>query len=386
MNHALKDPIDQAALLERVSAFAREVVAPGAIVWERERRVGREAIDQAAAFGLCGIESPREHGGLGLPFSAKVQIAERLAAADFGFTMSLINTQNVSFKLLRDAVPEVADRYVPGLIAGKLIGCTALTEPHAGSDFGAIKTLATKVDGGWRISGRKAWIVNAPIADVVILFAQTEAGAGPRGIAGFVVDARRAGFIHETGFDLAGQHTIGAGAFTLDGYLAADNEMLQPPGLAFKSAMTSINGARTYIAAMACGMVGEALRIAADYGERRTTFGEPLAAHQGWGWRLAEASAELAACRLMVAHAASRIDDGLDAQIEAAQAKLLSTRMADRQIAALAQAMGAEGLREVHPFGRHQVGARVSNFVDGSTEVMLDRIAAGVRRSAKAAG
>jgi hypothetical protein len=80
MNHALKDPIDQAALLERVSAFAREVVAPGAIVWERERRVGREAIDQAAAFGLCGIESPREHGGLGLPFSAKVQIAERLAA------------------------------------------------------------------------------------------------------------------------------------------------------------------------------------------------------------------------------------------------------------------------------------------------------------------
>jgi alkylation response protein AidB-like acyl-CoA dehydrogenase len=88
----------------------------------------------------------------------------------------------------------------------------------------------------------------------------------------------------------------------------------------------------------------------------------------------------------MVAHAASRIDDGFDAQIEAAQAKLLSTRMADRQIAALAQAMGAEGLREVHPFGRHQVGARVSNFVDGSTEVMLDRIAAGVRRSAAAAG
>ncbi|MEI6548465.1 MAG: acyl-CoA dehydrogenase family protein, partial [Burkholderiales bacterium] len=256
MNHALNNQIDQAALLERVSAFARDVVAPGAIVWERERRIGREAINQAAAFGLCGIESPPEHGGLGLPFSMKVKITERLAAADFGFAMSLINTQNVSFKLLRDAVPEVAARYVPGLIAGKLIGCTALTEPHAGSDFGAIKTLATKVDGGWRISGRKAWIVNAPIADVVILFAQTEEGAGPRGIAGFVIDARRAGFIHETGFDLAGQHTIGAGAFTLDGYLAADNEMLQPPGLAFKSAMSSINGARTYIAAMACGMVG----------------------------------------------------------------------------------------------------------------------------------
>ena len=124
------------------------------------------------------------------------------------------------------------------------------------------------------------------------------------------------------------------------------------------------------------GLEREALRVALDYGGRRHSFGQPLAGHQGWRWRLAEASAELAACRGMVAQAAEAIDAGADAQLPAAQAKLLACRMADRQIAALAQAMGAEGLREQHPFTRHAAGARVANFVDGSTEMMLERIGA----------
>jgi alkylation response protein AidB-like acyl-CoA dehydrogenase len=271
---------------------------------------------------------------------------------------------------------------VPDLVAGRIIGCTALTEPGMGSDFSAIAMHAERVPGGWRLNGRKAWITNAAQADVVILYAQTESGSGAKGIAGFLIDANRAGFVREPAFALAGQHAIGTGGFTLDNYLATDEELLQPPGKAFKSAMGSINGARTYVAAMCCGMVGEALRVASAYGESRHAFGVPLADHQGWRWRLAEVSAELAACRLMVAESARQIDAQEDAQMVAAQAKLLSTRMADRQLAVLAQAMGAEGLREEHPFGRHLVGARVANFTDGSTEMLLERIAAGLRRAA----
>jgi alkylation response protein AidB-like acyl-CoA dehydrogenase len=273
----------------------------------------------------------------------------------------------------------VAERYVPELAAGRLIGCTALTEPGAGSDFAAIAMRATRTADGWRIDGEKAWITNASDADVIVLYAQTEPGSGARGIAGFVVDARRPGFERMPAYALAGQHAIGAGGFRLDGYVAQPDEMLQPPGSAFKAAMVSINGARTYIAAMCCGMVGEALRIARGYGTERSAFGLPLANHQGWRWRLAEAASELAACRLMVAAAAARIDAGADAQLAAAQAKLLSTRMAERQLPALMQAMGAEGLRERHPFGRHLLGARVAGFVDGSNEMLLERISALLR-------
>ena len=374
---------DESALIARAAALARDLVSPQAARWERERRIGHEALAAAVELGLTCLQVPVSHGGLGFSFACKAQLADVLGAGDFGFTMSLINTHNVATNLARNAHPAVAARYLPDLIAGRRLGCTALTEPGAGSDFAAITTRATRLDGaggGWRIDGAKAWITNAAQADVVVLYAQTEPGSGARGIAGFVVDGRRAGFIREPAYALGGQHTIGTGGFRLDGYLASDEELLHPPGQAFKAALGSINGARTYVAAMCCGMVGDALRVVLAYGRQRHTFGHALADHQGWRWRLAEAAADLAACRSMVTQAAELIDAGQDAQLIAAQAKLLATRMAERQIPALAQAMGAEGLREHHPFARHLMGARVAGFVDGSTEMLLERISAVMQR------
>jgi len=365
---------DETRLIERTAALARDVVAPHAARWERERRIGLEALPAAAELGLLRLQVPASFGGLDYSFSCKTRIAEALAAADFAFAMSLVNTQNVAANLARHAHADVAARHVPDLIAGRRLGCTALTEPGAGSDFAAIRTRATRVEGGWRIDGSKAWITNASHADVIVLYAQTEPGAGARGIAAFVVDGRREGFVREAPYALGGQHAIGAGGFRLEGYRADDDELLQPAGKAFKAAMTSINGARTYIAAMCCGMIGEALRVASEFGRERTTFGKPLVDHQGWRWRLVAAATELAACRSMVAQAAACIDAGEDAQLLAAQAKLLATRMAERHVAALAQAMGAEGLREQHPFSRHLMGARVAAFVDGSSEMLLERI------------
>lgn len=373
------DLLDASTLLEKVRRFAREQIAPQVLAWERERRIGREAIQAAARIGLCAIEVPRPQGGLGHPYSVKCRIAEQLAAIDYAFAFSLINTHNVANKLAREAAPRLRDHYVPALMSGDLIGCTALTEPYAGSDFAAISLQARRAAGGWQLDGQKAWITNATEADVAIVYAQTEPGAGGRGIAGFVVDLHRAGAHREPGYALAGQHAIGTGGFRLEGYQAAEDEMLQPAGRAFRIALNSINGARTYVAAMCCGMVGEALDIALHHGESRRSFGVALADHQGWRWRIAEAASELAACRLLVAASAAKIDAGEDAQLAAAQAKLLATRMADRQIAVLAQAMGAVGLREDLPFGRHALGARVASFTDGSSEMMLERIAGALR-------
>ncbi len=367
------------ALIAQASKLCQNLVSPNAAQWERERRMGHEGLKAAVDIGLTRLQVPTSFGGLDMSFSCKARMADILAAGDFGFTMSLLNTQNVAAKLARDASPEIAALYVPDLIAARRLGCTALSEPGAGSDFAAITTFATPCDGAWRIDGAKAWITNAGEADVIVLYAQTERGSGGRGIAGFLVDGRREGFVREPAFALGGQHSIGTGGFKLNGYIAQANEMLHPPGQAFKAALGSINGARTYIAAMCCGMVGEALRVVSEFGERRVTFGKSLSDHQGWRWRLAEAASELAASRMMVTHAAGLIDAKEDAQLAAAQAKLLATRMADRQLPILAQAMGAEGLREHYPFARHLMGARVAGFVDGSTEMLLERICAVMR-------
>lgn len=362
-------------LLRLTEEFVRDTVTVQAPVWEAQRRVGLEAIQASAQFGLTGIQVPTQWGGLGLSFQCKAAVADLLAQGDFGFSMSLINTHNVAAKLAHDARDSVASHYVADLLAARRIGCTALTEPGAGSDFAAITTIAVPCVDGWRINGHKAWITNASCADVIVLYAQTQAGSGARGIAGFVIDAQRSGFVRAPAYAMAGQHSIGAGGFELNDYLADEQEMILPPGQAFRSALTSINGARIYVAAMCCGMLHSALATARSYGLTRTTFGSPLHGHQGWRWNLAEAAAQLDAARALVREAAVLIDNNSDAQIPAAKAKVFATRMAEQHLGPMMQAMGAEGLREQYPLARHLIGVRMAGFVDGSTEMLLERIA-----------
>ena len=246
---------NEADLIQTAQAFARSQIDPNAPSWEHDRRIGLETIKKAAKLGFTGIQVPVNHGGLGFSFSCKARILETFAGEDFGFALSLVNTHNVAEKLAREAPSRLITAYVPDLLAANKLGCTALTETGVGSDVATIKTSATKVSNGWLLQGEKAWIANATQADIIIVYAQTEPGSGTSGIAAFVVDAKRPGFIRESTFDAGGLHSIGAGAFRLDGYEVLPDEMLAPPGKAFKSVMSEINGARVYVAAMCCGMV-----------------------------------------------------------------------------------------------------------------------------------
>src|ERR1700733_4650412 len=148
-------------LLDATRAFRRDYVAPRAAEWERQRALPREALREAAAIGLTGIEVPRDQGGQGAGFPAKLLIAEELARACMGFAFALINTQNVAAHIAVSGTQEQIARYVAPLLAGEITACTALTEPHAGSDFPAITTLARRTETGWIIDGEKAWATNA---------------------------------------------------------------------------------------------------------------------------------------------------------------------------------------------------------------------------------
>jgi alkylation response protein AidB-like acyl-CoA dehydrogenase len=361
--------------VDAAHGFVAAHVKPNAQAWDHGLADSRAVLAEAARAGLLGLEVPVEHGGQGLSFGCKWRVAEILAAADFGLAMSVINTHNVANHLARTAAPEVVRLYLPALLSGQRTGCTALTEPGAGSDFSAIATLARRVGDEWLIDGQKAWIVNGTHADVIVVYAQTEPGGGASGIAAFVVDGSRDGFVRDPRSDSSAARGIDAGGFRLQGYRAQPRELLHPPGEAFKAALGSINGARIYVAAMCCGMVAECLRVASEYGLERHTFGKPLLGHQGWRWSLADAAIELEAARLLVDAAAARVDSGSETQTAAARAKVFATRMAGRHIAALMHAMGAEGLREHHSFLRHLAAAQVATLVDGSTEMLLERVA-----------
>lgn len=369
-----------ASFTHTVREFRRSHVQPQAARWESERRIPVDALRSAAAAGLLGVETPREQGGLGFGFRAKLAMAEELARSDMAFAFSLVNTQNVASRLAKSPVARHREELAPALLRGELFGATALTEPHAGSDFSAIRTLAERVDGGWVLNGEKAWITNAGIADLFMLYAQTDPDAGWRGIAGFLVDARRPGFERGEPYALMGGHAIGAGRFRLRDYFLPDEDALSEPGEGFKLALGLVNGARVYVAGMCAGMMAGCLETALDYGAERTTFGQPVIRHQGVNWSLGDVANDLEALRGLFWPAGELIERGGDAVLAAAHAKKFAGRVTVPAITACIQAMGAAGLRQEYPLGRHLACAKIAAYTDGSTEMMNERIGAALLR------
>lgn len=367
-------------VLAQARTFADDVVALQAPQWERDRRWPREALAAAAALGLNRIQSPVEHGGYGLPYTVKMQVVEILARHDMAFSFAWVNAHNATQRIARDASPAQRERWLPGLQAGTSVGTVCLTEPGAGSDFPAITTRARRNGQGWVIDGEKAWATNAAGADHAIVYAQTDPAAGRHGIAAFLVDLAAPGVTRRYVEPLVGGHAIGAGGFSMEGVELDADALFYPAGGAFTRALESINGARTYVAAMCNAMVDEALRVAVAGAQERHTFGSPLAERQGLRWMLADAATDLEASRLLVAQAAALIDAGADAIEAAAHAKKFSVRMAERRLRDCMQVLGARGLRDTCPIGRHLVGARISNYVDGTTEMQNERIAASLLR------
>ncbi len=360
-------------LIARGVAFGQRVIAPNAARWEAERRVPLEALREACAAGLAAVELPASHGGLGLRFSAKLRLVEELAKVDFAFPFALVNHHNALVRIARrGSVP--AQALVPRMLAGELIGCSAYTEPEHGSDLSGIDTLAKKSSDGWILDGVKSWITNAAVADVFVTLAQTDGAVRGRGMASFLVEADRPGFVRAPAIAMDGCHAIGAGGFHLRDYFVADDRLLDPPGEAFRHAMVGINGARTYVAAMCAAMLESAIELAVGYGVRRQAFGKSLLEFQGLRWSLVDAETDLAALRLLVYRAARRIDAGEDAEADAARAKKFAGQRTLGHLAACVQAMGANGLRAEHPLVRHMMAAKVACFTDGATEIMNERL------------
>lgn len=364
---------DERAVVDRAKEFGRLVVAPSAAQWEFERRYPKDAMVAACAAGLGGIELAQDSGGLGMRFSAKLRAVEELARYDFAFAFALVNHHNAVQRIAVSA-PDIGRRLVPQMLTGQLLGCSAYTEPGHGSDLAALETSARRVDGGWILNGQKCWITNAAVADVIIVLAQTEPAKGPGGIASFVVETQRPGFVRQPDDLLRMAYALGVGGFRLENYFAPDEAIVAQPGAGFKQSLTGINGARAYVAAMCAGMLESALHEAVQAAGARRAFGQPIIDFQGLRWSLVDAETDLAALRLLAYRAAIQIDEGANAEKAAARAKKFAGDRALGHVAACVQAIGARGLRSDIPLMRHLVACKIACFTDGTTEMMNERL------------
>lgn len=363
------------AFLDGVASFAADHITPAAAVWSMGGSPDAMIYEMAGQIGILGVQVPQSFGGQSLDFTTRAAACSILAGADFGFAMSLVNTHNIALRLSEIAPNNLRQRYIPDLLFGKISACTALTEPGTGSDFAAVTTQATKTDNGWLINGEKTWIINGRHAGLSIVYAQCSTIGDAGGIGAFLVNLNAKGvtrYAIDGGF---AQTSMGTGGFTLQDVEVAYDAMLIAPGTAFKGILTEINGARTYVAAMCNGMLGQAIADVAAYGAHRHSFGTPLNAIASWQASLSAAAAALHTSRTLTARAIDLVNTGRDAQLAAAQAKIEAVTCAQRHLPELLQLMGAEGLRPEHTFSRHIAAAQIAGFTDGATNILKDRVA-----------
>lgn len=367
-------------LLHGLAAFAQEAVAPLAAAGCGDQAWAGAQIREACRLGYAGIEIPADCGGLGLPYYIRARAAETLAATDFAFAFAFINQHNVALRIAEHGSAAARERYLPGLLAGDLVGGTAMSEPRAGSDFASISTLARPRDGGgFILDGEKAWVANAAGGELALVFAQTDAARGPAGIACFIVDLRAPQCERVTGAPLEGLGAAGIAGIRLNGYAAEDSDVLYPPGQGFQMALAGVNKARTHIAAMAAGLLDSALRQAVRHASTRQAFGRPIMEQQGLRWSLADVSMRLQILRMLTDRAAGLINAGSDEAVPAAaMAKKYAGEECLDAISACVQVLGASGLLPAQGMARRLLAAKALCFADGTTEMMNERIAAGL--------
>jgi alkylation response protein AidB-like acyl-CoA dehydrogenase len=270
------------------------------------------------------------------------------------------------------ASAEVRAQYLNGMLAGELVAAIALTEPGGGSDLAAVKTIARKSEGGWRLSGQKAWVTNATICDLMVVAAQTSSGTA--GIARFVVDLKSKGVTVEAAYPVAAGHPVGLGGIRLDEVFVPDACLMDTPGAGFKLAMSNINGARTHVAAMCVATLEASLGIAVRYCSQRHAFGKPLLEHQGLRWKLAEIATRLEAANLLVFRATELFEREQDTTLAAAHAKKFAASIAVEGVEICMQSMGAQALLQASPLARHLGELKLAGYADGTTEIQDERI------------
>ncbi len=358
---------------------ARELV-PRADVAERDAVFPRELFTQLGELGLLSLPYPEEFGGGGQPAVVYLQVLEELARG--WATVALgVSVHVLSCSAVADfGTADQRARFLPEMLAGGALGAYCLSEPHAGSDAGAMRTAAVRVtpvagpdtsaddSGGYAITGDKAWITHGPVADFFLVAARTSAHR-TRGISTFLVPAGTPGLVAAAPEHKMGFRASPTSQLRFDAVEVAADRRIGDEGEGFRVAMAALDSGRLGISACAVGLAQAALDAAVQYAGERTAFGQPIAEFQGVSFLLADAAAQIAAARQLYLYAARRKDSGLAFSTEAAMAKLTATDMAMRVTTDMVQVLGGAGYVEDHPVERYMREAKVLQIVEGTNQI-----------------
>jgi short-chain 2-methylacyl-CoA dehydrogenase len=359
---------EQRAIQQLAREFAQREVAPVAAELDREKRFPYEIVAKLGELGLMGIPYPEEYGGGGADTLSYAIAVEELTRVDSSVAITVAaHTSLGTWPIFAFGSEQQRQEWLPLLCSGERLGAFGLTEPEAGSDAGNTRTTATLDDGEWVINGAKQFITNAgtDISGLVAITART----GPEEVSNLIVPSGTPGYTVEAPYRKMGWNASDTRPLAFDDCRVPEENLLGPRGHGFKQFLNTLDGGRIGVSAMGVGLAQGALDEAIAYAKERRAFGQPISKHQAIQIKVADLSAQIDSARLLMYRAALEKDQGRDFSLTAAQAKLLTGRLAVRATEEAVQIHGGYGYIEEYPVCRFYRDAKILTIGEGTDEV-----------------
>ena len=354
--------------------FAAREVAPGAGARDEAEQFDRSIFRRMGELGFTGAPLPETVGGAGFSYLGWTLVMEELGAADMATAVTLSVHILSQYPVVTWGSEEQRQRWLAPMVSGEALGAFALTEPHAGSDAGAIRTRAERVGpadapDGYRLTGTKIWISNAPDADRYLVFASLDPAAGPSAITAFLVERGMAGFSFGAHERKMGIRSCPAAELVFDGCEVPVANRLGAEGVGYRIALSALAEGRISIAAACVGLARSALEQAAAYLVERQAFGVPLADQQGLRFMLAEMSRDVEAARALTRQAAAAKDRGEPLGEASSLAKWTASDTAMRVTTDAVQLFGGAGYSRETGVERLMRDAKGAQIYEGTNQI-----------------
>lgn len=367
---------EQLAIRNTARRFAQQAIAPHVAEWEQAGGAPRELYRDMAANGFMGVMVDPRYGGSGADFVSYAVAMEEIACADGGIANVMAATNSpVAAALQAHGSEWQKETYLRKIAAGEWLGCIQLTEPQTGSDAAAITTQAVRDGDDYVLDGTKSFVTAGSIADVAMIIAVTEPGAGKHGISAFITPTANRGYEVIRKERKLGHRTCDTCEVRLDQLRVPARDMLGEPGRGLSIALGNLSLGRIGVAAQATGGARAALKAARAYANERITFGKVIKDHQAIAFKLADMATKIEAARQLYLHAAVLHDVGETCIREASMAKLFASEIAENVASEAIQIHGGYGFLEDYSVEKIYRDVRVYQIYEGTSEVQKILIA-----------